>query len=135
MTKGTRDNSGDGASLGINEVVELSGISAFTIRYYDKCGFFPGLRRSKRGVRSFSYEDVHQLKLVDALRKSSLSIEGIKYFVRLLKRGSDTIDERLAILQSQTASLEYQIAEAQESLDLLKSETLALNEIKQKLNE
>lgn len=134
MTKGTRDNSGDGASLGINEVVELSGISAFTIRYYDKCGFFPGLRRNKRGVRSFSYEDVHQLKLVDALRKSSLSIEGIKYFVRLLKKGSDTIDERLAILQSQTASLEYQIAEAQESLDLLKSEALALNEIKQKLN-
>ena len=25
--------------LGINEVVELTGISAFTIRYYDKCGF------------------------------------------------------------------------------------------------
>ena len=69
--------------LGINEVVELTGISAFTIRYYDKCGFFPNLIRGKRGVRSFKPSDVKQLKLVDALRRSGLSIEGIRYFVRL----------------------------------------------------
>lgn len=71
--------------LGINEVVELTGISAFTIRYYDKCGFFPNLIRGKRGVRSFKPSDVKQLKLVDALRRSGLSIEGIRYFVRLSK--------------------------------------------------
>ncbi len=112
--------------LGINEVVELTGISAFTIRYYDKCGFFPNLIRGKRGVRSFSDADIRQLKLVDALRRSGLSIEGIRYYVKLSKRGRESERDRLSILQTQTTALEYQIAEAEESLAMLRNEVAEL---------
>lgn len=115
-----------GLLLGINEVVELTGISAFTIRYYDKCGFFPNLIRGKRGVRSFSDADIHQLKLVDALRRSGLSIEGIRYYVKLSKRGNESEQDRLSILQTQTTALEYQIAEAEESLAMLRNEVAQL---------
>lgn len=111
--------------IGIQEVVEITGISAFTIRYYDKCGFFPNLHRDKRGVRSFADSDIRQLRLVDALRKSGLSIEGIRYFVRLSKDTARDSD-RLAIMQTQINSLEYQIAESRESLELLKHEAEAL---------
>lgn len=115
-----------GLLFGINEVVELTGISAFTIRYYDKCGFFPNLIRGKRGVRSFSDADIHQLKLVDALRRSGLSIEGIRYYVKLSKRGNESEQDRLSILQTQTTALEYQIAEAEESLAMLRNEVAQL---------
>lgn len=115
-----------GLLLGINEVVELTGVSAFTIRYYDKCGFFPNLIRGKRGVRSFSDADIHQLKLVDALRRSGLSIEGIRYYVKLSKRRSESEKDRLSILQTQTTALEYQIAEAEESLAMLRNEVAQL---------
>ncbi len=74
--------------FGISEVADMTGISAFTIRYYDKCGFFPELARDARGVRTFSQSDVAQLYFVDALRKSSLSIEGIQYYVKLQRRGA-----------------------------------------------
>ena len=111
--------------IGIQEVVEITGISAFTIVYYDKCGFFPSLHRDKRGVRSFAESDIRQLRLVDALRKSGLSIEGIRYFVRLSKDAARDPD-RLAIMQTQINSLEYQIAESRESLELLKREAAAL---------
>lgn len=112
--------------LGINDVVELTGISAFTIRYYDKCGFFPNLIRGKRGVRTFTEHDVYQLRLVDALRRSGLSIEGIRYFVRLSIRGDGSLDDRRQIIQTQTTALEYQIAEAEESLALLRAELESL---------
>ena len=46
--------------FGISEVADMTGISAFTIRYYDKCGFFPELARDARGVRTFSQSDVAQ---------------------------------------------------------------------------
>ena len=70
----------------------MTGISAFTRRHDDKCGFFPDLARDKRGVRSFSEEDdVAQLHLIEALRKSGLSIEGIQYYVRLSRRGASTV--------------------------------------------
>ncbi len=98
----------ESARFGIGEVSDMTGISAFTLRYYDKCGFFPGLARDKRGVRSFSHADIEQLHLVEALRKSGLSIEGIQYYVRLAKRGPSTAGERLSILQERETALAYQ---------------------------
>ena len=98
----------ESARFGIGEVSDMTGISAFTLRYYDKCGFFPGLARDKRGVRSFSHADIEQLHLVEALRKSGLSIEGIQYYVRVAKRGPSTAGERLSILQERETALAYQ---------------------------
>lgn len=105
--------------FGITEVVDMTGISAFTIRYYDKCGFFPNLARDNRGVRTFSDADISQLHFIDALRKSGLSIEGIQYYVRLQRRGAKTQSERLEIVRAQETVLEYQRAELDESLKRL----------------
>lgn len=104
---------------GISEVADMTGISAFTIRYYDKCGFFPDLARDRRGVRTFTQTDVVQLYFVDALRKSGLSIEGIQYYVKLQKRGAMSRDERLSIVRAQETVLEYQLAELEECLKRL----------------
>lgn len=104
---------------GISEVADMTGISAFTIRYYDKCGFFPDLARDHRGIRAFSSADVAQLYFVDALRKSGLSIEGIQYYVKLQKRGALSRGERLSIVQAQETVLEYQLAELEECLKRL----------------
>ena len=58
----------DGAGMSIGEVEADTGISAFTIRYYDKCGFFPLLHRDRRGVRTFYRADVEQLQSAHARR-------------------------------------------------------------------
>ncbi len=110
----------DGAFLGTNEVSDQTGISAYTIRYYDKCGFFPNLQRDKHGIRSFSPADIQQLHLVDALRKSGLSIEGIQYFVKLQRRGEKTRGERETILRQQETGLDYQLEELKECLKRLR---------------
>lgn len=120
VSAATRDTSLQKYS--ISEVSELSGISAFTIRYYDKCGFFPGLQRGKNNVRWFTDSDIAALHLVDALRKSGLSIEGIQYYVRLSSKGDASKSERLAILEARETVLEYQREELEESLKTLRSE-------------
>ena len=113
--------------FGIAEVADRTGISAFTIRYYDKCGFFPNLARDHRGIRSFSKADIAQLHFVDALRKSGLSIEGIQYYVKLQKRGARSIDERREIVLAQETVLEYQLAELQECLGRLRAAGMELS--------
>ena len=91
--------------FGISEVADMTGISAFTIRYYDKCGFFPELARDASG----------------------LSIEGIQYYVKLQRRGAATRDERLAIVRAQETVLEYQRAELDESLKRLSAAGVELS--------
>lgn len=103
----------------ISEVSNSTGISAFTLRYYDKCGFFPELYRDKHKVRKFSDRDIDFLNLVDALRRSGLSIEGIQYFVRLYLQGDKSKEEQHRILEAQRTVLEYQLAEIQSSLEVL----------------
>lgn len=110
----------------ISEVADTTGISAFTLRYYDKCGFFPNLARDHRGIRSFSDADIDQLHLVEALRKSGLSIEGIQYYMRLAQRGNATRSERLDIIQSQRTVMEYQRAELEENLRRLDAAAMDL---------
>lgn len=114
---------------GIGKASEITSISAFTIRYYDKCGFLPNLKRDRRGVRTFAHADIKQLYLIEALRKSGLSIEGIQYFVRLQKRGSATRDERLSILRSRKNALEYQRAELESSLAHLNAAAMDLEDM------
>lgn len=70
----------------ISSIVDKTGISEYTLRYYDKCGFFPDLARTKGGTRKFCKNDIEQLRLIDALRRSGLSIEGLQYFVRLQRQ-------------------------------------------------
>lgn len=77
-------------------------------------------------MRTFSEADVAQLHLVEALRKSGLSIEGIQYFVRLCRRGDTTRAERLSILRAQETVLEYQREELDESLKRLHAATVDL---------
>ena len=78
------------------------------------------------GISAFSEADVAQLHLVEALRKSGLSIEGIQYFVRLCRRGDTTRAERLSILRAQETVLEYQREELDESLKRLHAATVDL---------
>ena len=79
----------------ITQMEELSGISAFTLRYYDKCGFFPHIERDARKKRFYGAEDLHRLKLIEALRLSGLSIEGIGRFLKDRDAG-ESVDDILA---------------------------------------
>ena len=71
--------------------------------------------------------DVAQLLLVDALRKSGLSIEGIQYFVRLQKRGDATCKERCDIVKAQEANMELQLADMEMCLERLRAAAVELS--------
>lgn len=128
MSEVSNDNDSSRPQYSISEVSDMTGISAYTLRYYDKCGFFPELYRDKNKVRSFSQNDISWLKLIDALRKSGLSIEGVQYYVKLKIKGTATLTEQIAIIDAQETTLEYQLAEISESLKALQVEKLHLKE-------
>lgn len=128
MSEVSNDNDSSRPQYSISEVSDMTGISAYTLRYYDKCGFFPELYRDKNKVRSFSQNDISWLKLIDALRKSGLSIEGVQYYVKLKIKGTATLAEQIAIIDAQETTLEYQLAEISESLKALQVEKLHLKE-------
>jgi MerR family transcriptional regulator, aldehyde-responsive regulator len=100
--------------MNMKEVVERTGLSAYTIRFYEKSGLFPKIKRSQNGIREFSESDVHFLKFLTALKKTGMSLENISEFTKdgcILERlesgemPKEPVTNRLSILTKHRTKL------------------------------
>ncbi|ERK45075.1 MerR family transcriptional regulator [Faecalitalea cylindroides] len=104
----------------VGEMARFLNVSASTLRYYDKEGLLPFVKRSNSGIRMFSDKDYEWLKIIECLKKSGLSIKEIRSYIDMTKRGDDSLEERLQLFEERKKDVERQMKELQETLDLLK---------------
>ena len=98
---------------------ELTGLPASTLRYYDKQGLLPHLQRDNNNVRVFTEDDYRQLRLIDCLKRSGLSIKDIKHFIDMTARGDEALTERLAIFTRRREILKQELADLQDVLNVI----------------
>lgn len=103
----------------IKYMSELTGLPASTLRYYDKKGLLPRLRRDNNNVRVFTDDDYRQLLLIDCLKRSGLSIKDIKHFIDMTSQGDKALNDRLAIFTNRREILKQELAELQEVLGVI----------------
>lgn len=70
----------------IKEVSKEYSLSQYTIRYYDKEGLLPFVKRDQFGRRVFSSEDMEQIGLICCLKETGMSIKDIKEYVDLYQK-------------------------------------------------
>lgn len=105
--------------MNIKKVSELTGISADTIRYYERIGLIPPVGRNAVGVRDFTQTDIDVLEFVRCFRTAGVSVESLIDYIQLIPQGDETIPGRLAILQDEKEKLESHIQQLQEALNRL----------------
>lgn len=98
----------------IAEVSKRLGISADTLRYYERIGLIPPVGRSKSGVRDYSEKDCEWISFVRCMRTAGLSIESLTEYVRLVRQGNETAGRRKEILVKQRGEILEKIEELQE---------------------
>ncbi len=103
----------------VKEVADMTGLSGYTIRYYDNSGLIPGVGRAAGNSRKFSEYSLSWLRLVHCLRATGLPIEGVRRYIRLCDQGESTIPERAEIIFAQEESLRKQIEELHCQLEVL----------------
>ena len=84
----------------IGQVSELFQLPVSTLRYYDKEGLFPEIKRSG-GIRHFDTKELEALRLVECLKKTGMEIKNIKQFMQWCTEGSETYPKRLELIQKQ----------------------------------
>ena len=94
--------------LSISEASARSGLSPDTLRYYDRLGILPRLRRTG-GRRRFSEDDLAALALVVCLRDTGMPLASIRDFMQA--SGPGTPDTRLAILRRHRAEVATRLDE------------------------
>lgn len=103
----------------IAEVSKKYGLSADTLRYYERIGLIPPVPRTKGGVRDYGEESCGWIELMKCMRAAGVQIEALIEYVKLFRQGDSTIGARKAILVEQRDQLLARMAEMQSSLDLL----------------
>lgn len=103
----------------IAEVVEKFGISADTLRYYERIGLLHPVRRTAAGVRDYSETDCERISFVKCMRGANVSIEALAEYMRLFDQGDSTLEERRAILIQQRDEALGRLEKIQTGLDHL----------------
>ena len=111
----------------IAEAAETSGLSIDTIRYYEKSGLVPKIRRGADGQRRFSAENVEWLCLLYSLRQTGMTMKQMHRFAMLYQAGESTVRERKEILLAHFEYLKHRRAELDRCEELL-TRKLALYE-------
>lgn len=103
----------------IAEVSEKYGLSADTLRYYERVGLLPTVTRSESGIREFSEIDIRRVEFIKCMRSAGLPVEVLTEYMALVQEGDATVAARKAILVEQRELLRARMAEMQQTLDLL----------------
>ncbi|MBN6080526.1 MerR family transcriptional regulator [Aggregatibacter actinomycetemcomitans] len=101
------------------QAAQKMGISAHTLRFYDKEGLLPNVGRDEHGNRRFTDNDLQWLSLLQCLKNTGMSLKDIKRFAKCTTIGDSTIEERLALFENQTQNVKQQISELKRYLSLL----------------
>jgi DNA-binding transcriptional MerR regulator len=106
------------ATLSIGDAAERTGLSAHTLRFYEREGILPDpIRRSPSGHRVYSEDDVEWLAICKGLRASGMPLAEIRDYVVLIKDGAGNEAERLTLLRRHQRNLTAQIDELKECFD------------------
>lgn len=103
----------------IGQVSEMFGLPISTLRYYDKEGLFPDIKRSS-GIRRFSEKELECLRIIECLKKSGLEIKDIKQFMEWCAQGSETYLLRKGLFLKQFIHVEEEIKRLNQVRDMLR---------------
>jgi len=103
----------------IAEVSEQYGLSADTLRYYERVGLIPPVNRSESGIRDYNELDLRRVDFIKCMRSAGLPVEVLIEYIALVQKGDRTIEARKEILVEQRQLLMARMNEMQKTLDLL----------------
>ena len=101
----------------IREVSEKTGLSAHTLRFYEKEGLLSRVERSSSGIRQYSDADLELLGGICCLKNTGMSLREIARFMQLSQEGDCTLRERVALLRAHRDEVLARMEEMQSHLD------------------
>ncbi|MGI5177798.1 MerR family transcriptional regulator [Dactylosporangium sp. CA-152071] len=105
--------------LTIAEVAQQTGLTAHTLRYYERAGLLDPPERDWNGHRRYSERDVGMLGILTRLRATGMPIAGMRRYAELCRVGPETFDERRELLEQHRREVLQRIADLQSDLTLI----------------
>lgn len=111
--------------LSIREVSDKTGITAHTLRYYERIGLVQPITRARSGHRRYGDADVRWLELLKKLHQTGMPIKRMLEYARLARRGDTTVMARRTLLDDHKKDIEDKLEKLQSTLALINKKIVA----------
>ena len=105
--------------LTVAEAAREAGVSAHTLRYYERAGLLAQVERNGSGHRRFTADDIEWVVMITRLRATGMPIRRIREYAELVWAGEGNERERLALMEAHREQVLEQLAEIQRNLELI----------------
>ncbi|MBB4304445.1 DNA-binding transcriptional MerR regulator [Rhodobium orientis] len=103
----------------IGKLAKRSGLTAHTIRYYERIGLLPYADRDASGQRDYDASVLVWIAFLGRLKTTGMPIRDMLRYAALREQGAETEAERRRLLEEHRARVRECIAELQDSLLVL----------------
>ncbi len=100
----------------IKEVCKEYGITADTLRYYERVGVIPAVKRTAGGIREYDEESVRWVESAIFMRASGVPVDALIEYVRLFQEGDGTFRARKELLENVRAEVQAKLDSYREAL-------------------
>ena len=112
------------ATLTIAEMAERTGVSAHTLRYYERIELL-SVARDAAGYRTYNSRDYARVVFLNRLRMTGMSIRDLQRYIALVAEGDASVPERLQMMLAHRDAVRTQIQELTFALDTIDFKTAA----------
>jgi len=108
----------------IGDMTKQLGLTADTLRYYEKIGLLPNISRNVSGIRQYDDKDISRIKFIKRAQRMNFSLDEIKNLLQMREDPQHAKDNIRAMTAEKLADIEAHLSD----LTTLKNElTLLLN--------
>ena len=112
-------------TMNIREFAAHTGLTAHTLRYYERVGLMGQVGRDDNGHRVYGPHDSQWVSFLHHLRETGMPIREMQRYCALRAQGDTTLPGRLALLERHTEQLSTRLREQHDHLARLR-ETVAV---------
>lgn len=103
----------------IQEAAQRTGLSAHTLRYYERIGLIHSVGRNGSGHRDYAESDLTWVEFLTKLRTTGMPIADMCRYAELARKGPGTANERRRMLETHRRRVKARIAELSQDLAAL----------------
>lgn len=99
----------------IKETVQITGVPAPTLRYYEELGLLDPVQRADNGHRRYTEADFERVDFIQSLKTTGSTLREICHFIDLFRQGDSTLEIRRQLLETQRKKVRQQMEKLREA--------------------
>lgn len=120
------------AGFTIRTMAERCGMTAHTLRYYERVGLIQPVGRARNGHRRYSEADAAWLHFLHCMRDTNMPIREMQRYAAMRAIGQSTLEQRRKLLEDHRAVIAGKIAALERAQTLLTSKIASYRKIEER---